>query len=106
MAEATEKIELQVINQSNGRAMANITRVFDRIHNASLEDELTLVDDAIVINNRILYWFLIRPYSVTGRLVKISIKAKRSMYVLMNTAAATIMQNSQTGVGNWRIIAC
>ncbi|MBE3662039.1 hypothetical protein BOO91_13980 [Vibrio navarrensis] len=47
-----KKIELQVINQSNGRAMANITRVFDRIHNASLEDELTLVDDAIVINNR------------------------------------------------------
>ncbi|MBE4591007.1 hypothetical protein BOO24_01365 [Vibrio navarrensis] len=47
-----KKIELQVINQSNGRAMAKITRVFDRIHNASLEDELTLVDDAIVINNR------------------------------------------------------
>lgn len=47
-----KKIELQVVNQSNGRAMAKMTRVFDRIHNASLEGELTLTQDAMVMDTR------------------------------------------------------
>ncbi|EIV8466412.1 hypothetical protein MA794_001023 [Vibrio vulnificus] len=45
-----KKIELQVVNQSHGRAMAKITRVFDRLHNASLEGELTLIEDAMVMD--------------------------------------------------------
>lgn len=56
-----KKIDLQVINQSNGRAMANITRVFDRYENGVSRGELRFENEsAVVIDKRKT---LLIPYS-------------------------------------------
>ncbi|MBH9741807.1 leucine-rich repeat domain-containing protein [Vibrio navarrensis] len=56
-----KKIDLQVINQSNGRAMANITRVFDRYENGVSRGEWRFENEsAVVIEKRNT---LLIPYS-------------------------------------------
>ncbi len=68
-----KKMELQVINQSNGRAMASITRVFDRYENGVFQDEFRFENDsAVVIDKRntllIPYAQLLGDWEVTEQM--------------------------------------